>query len=711
MKKLFTATCSLILVLLSCGQSRNFTKLYDLDFRLNSNSESYAWMPDPKRYRAAVEKDNAILKNGKHPVKYTQQSIGNFKFTMALAVQQRIVLPQASAQTAAISFTCRSQNVKSARLITATMDAQEAFLRSDTLLVQSTANWETYSKAISIVRASLLTLRIEAEGLGCDSACEQNFWVDRVTIYLDGKNIDDYPLPVNRCSLSVQDATPLSFSEKRLYDNIPELKSKRITAAGETVHGCQTITEVAVQLMKHQVANDSCKLILLELPMEEVLSYNRFVQGDSSFSGDSLMQDFPQLFSRDVIVNDLLVWLRDYNRSTEKKVWLMGMDIDFIAMNSAMWMFDYCYTLNKNRALPALDSLCNRLFDYTSILPMLDILERNATALEAVFGGKELAIVKHYVSLSAKAGTSSYHRFLLRDSMMYANARFLTELLCPKNERTFIYAHAGHVGYLNNITTSFGAYMKRHFGDDYSCIAVAVGGGTTVTTKDQVSVPLSLASPPRGSMEYVLGNSVNLPYFYLPVSMLPLAFFSARNLGNNYVENQFSDIMVPKNRMDGIIFIRHGEAAEDSRKKFGLMVDRNVLIMKKFVKNRLRLKENEKVNKKNLDDLAATMSVIGEDKQRRYVGGVGSSSYYGADYYGADYDSAGSYVDTDYYGNTGYYVDTGYYGGAGYYGATGYGGSRYYGGYSGTTYTQEEHNALVASGVWSGGGKWYGLYI
>ena len=80
--------------------------------------------------------------------------------------------------------------------------------------------------------------------------------------------------------------------------------------------------------------------------------------------------------------------------------------------------------------------------------------------------------------------------------------------------------------------------------------------------------------------------------------MLPLAFFSARNLGNNYVENQFSDIMVPKNRMDGIIFIRHGEAAEDSRKKFGLMVDHNVLIMKKFLKNRLRLKENEKANKK-----------------------------------------------------------------------------------------------------------------
>jgi hypothetical protein len=59
-----------------------------------------------------------------------------------------------------------------------------------------------------------------------------------------------------------------------------------------------------------------------------------------------------------------------------------------------------------------------------------------------------------------------------------------------------------------------------------------------------------------------------------------------------------------------------------------------------------------KLTKKTLDDLATVMPVISEDEQRRYVGGTDSDFYYG---------------------------------------------------YTGTVYSTNAYNALVASGAWSGG--------
>jgi hypothetical protein len=59
-----------------------------------------------------------------------------------------------------------------------------------------------------------------------------------------------------------------------------------------------------------------------------------------------------------------------------------------------------------------------------------------------------------------------------------------------------------------------------------------------------------------------------------------------------------------------------------------------------------------KLTRINLDDLAVTMQVMSEDKQRRYVGGADSDFYYG---------------------------------------------------YTGTVYSTNAYNALVASGAWSGG--------
>ncbi|MDR3339201.1 MAG: erythromycin esterase family protein, partial [Candidatus Symbiothrix sp.] len=407
---------------------------------------------------------------------------------------------------------------------------------------------------------------------GKDFLSEQALWLDRIEIVVDGKNMTHFPARnLIREPLKMKDITPLSFTDSMLYDRIPELKTKRIFALGETVHGSGSIFDVAFQIAKHQVEKNSCRLILLELPIEDMLSVNRFIQGDASFEIDSLMFRYFNFAYYGTDLKKMFLWLKAYNKRNSEKVWIMGMDYEYRKEESIMSLYDYLYAINQSLQSPAIDSLCYHVLtaigNSSKVEEFLQLAESLAKRkdIASLIGEKEFEIFRHVLTVSGKYGASTAKRLDSRDSVMYENTDFLLNFLCNKDEKAFVLAHFGHVNYKglpvipNRHHISFGSLMKENYGTDYFCTGVLVGTGDFATTGDSTITIRPLQSPPLGSLEYLFGQARN-NYFYIPESAIPQPIACIRLIGNVDSEEAFKPWSV-RSRMDAAIYIQNSKAS------------------------------------------------------------------------------------------------------------------------------------------------------
>jgi erythromycin esterase-like protein len=539
--------------------------IYNLRFKISEDPlfNLHRWTIEQFFASGTLRTDSIEQKNGKYPLLIKNPSfLERNDWPIRMKLQQKLFLPSLSSDTAEISIIYKSLNIKQMNLIVSGLDKYENLLRSDTLFLPEEKEWTSQTISVPLRNVAFLCLYIKIRGF--DDFCEQRCWLDRISIRMDGKAIESFQ-PAHSCIeaeiLPKTEIVPLSFSDESLYHSIPELKAKRIFAVGETVHGSGTFAESALQLIKHQVQYNNCKLILLELSIEKGLSLNRYIQGDESFKIDSLVSLMK--FSHNALkYKELIMWLKEYNRYTDEKVWLMGVDIELTNMDNQTSLFDYLYTLNQTQQQPVIDTLCHQVLNSNvDFAVMANFISKNTT-LQSVIGNKEYDALVHCLNVSAEA-RNAYSRLDIRDSLMFKNARFLIPLLTKEEEKTFIYMHLGHANYkaftpyINSYNASLGLMMKQEYGDDYYVAGLFAGKGFFSTTWiDGVGVQ-PMQSPPPNSFEYLLGKTIT-DYFYL--SSLPECPAMIRRIGNAYKEEDAFEYISLRGRMDAAIYIKESQA-------------------------------------------------------------------------------------------------------------------------------------------------------
>lgn len=590
--------CLTIYSLCSFGQSNSFTNKYNLYFDPYSKTKS-PWKLD-KTNPFVIQQDSTQTIHGKNPLCLTQVKTGRQYFRFKGIIKQTILLPETNADSITVSLNCKSQNLLHSRLIICGIDDNESILYTDTLSLLGSAEWRTFSLSVPNHNVVLLNLSIEAEALNDKS--QQCLYLDKLDIRLDGKDINSFPLPTIPIisDIKKRDLISMSFSNDTALNKMSALENKKIVAIGETVHGSETITEVAAQLIKHQVEHNNCKLILLEMPIEQTLFLNRYIRGDSLFKNDNLTQELSRFFFSPRIMLDLLNWLKKYNEKTRDMVWLFGIDLDLVPNRSAIYLYDYLYRIKENKQNVLLDSLCSKLYDYNSFPQALQILEKNK-GIENLLGKNEYRILHHLLSLSIDAGIGPLKRFCLRDKQMYLNAAFLLNLLCPANEKVTIYEHFIHTNYKNTdplfpFTNTFGSYMKNKYGNNYYSIAVLVGEGSFRTSdKDSTCFKMTLQVPPKNSLENLFMRT-NEPFCFLPILKLPPQLTYLRVMGNSYLEEQFA-ILAPASRMDAAIFVRNSKAFDILNGYLSHAHDYNMYLLKQLQINNDRYRQKKVINK------------------------------------------------------------------------------------------------------------------
>lgn len=500
------------------------------------------WTIYPTQYNF-VKVDSSIVYNNRHPLKI---STLHDLFALHGYFFKRILLPDVFADTIQVQVNSKSKNIGYAKLLVDRISSDEKIFFTDTMSINvNDTSWCTTSYKLPASGMKFMGLRLLIYEM---NKVEKIFWLDQLTILLDGKPINEFPSPtIHPFSVSDPESMKKLSFNKNLYDHIEELKVKKIIALGETVHGSGSINRATSQIIKHQVLNNGCKLVLLEIPFEIMMFFNKEVQGEVICKGDSVLKSSNPLFDLPIL-DDLIKWLTQYNKENpDNMVTLMGTDIHPLEEENRKLLSEYVTCLNRtinSQALNDFSEVLSRKLDFREPNRALAYLNERPELKEAL-QPTDYLMIKHNLEMSLKATPITPARLDRRDVIMKDNAIFLIDLFAPENETVTIWTHFGHANYTKDHSDlphpSFGSYMKELYKDGYGCLGITIGGGgvnavtmdITPTTVDITRANKEVAPPLQCSMEYYF-NLQPEEYIYCSSDNFNDALSYIRRIGQPY---------------------------------------------------------------------------------------------------------------------------------------------------------------------------------
>ena len=495
------------------------------------------------------------------------------QFMMRCVLNSKFLLPyqQDAPEKANIIFTYKSENLKYISLITSFFDENENTLLSDTMLALDNNEWRTCSKELSIKGSRYFNLELIAEGIDStyshreyrmgdvDSVCSQNLWIEEIDIEFDGRSYRHLSerniLPA--CEINTQEL--IALENEKSFALIPELKEKRIIAFGESLFGTEALPELFVQAAKYAVKQEHCRLILVDMDMSMTLMFNGFIHGHEEFDIDSLLYENRYLTPSYHQLKELLLFLKEHNQTTDKKVWLMGIDFSpwiLPNINAAK----YLYAINENHHYNKIDTLCYYLVTKFDNMVKINFQPfENDIWFHEMLSETELKLFslcfQSYMNLPLYIFMDNDY-YIKRERWMYENAKNFINLICgeDKDSKVLIYGQNNQINYKTyHFCNSFGDYMKDFYGDQYSNICMSVNDGyfwANDYENKKIIVPISKND---NSMETMLSNISN-DCIYVPVQAIKVPHISMKN-------QPYFWMITPSSHFDALIYKRRTDAA------------------------------------------------------------------------------------------------------------------------------------------------------
>lgn len=454
----------------------------------------------------------------------------------------------------------------------------------DTLHLSLNEEWTTANLSVDLPKAAFLNLSIEAKGNRENNA---KIWINELGVFRNGKNIGVPEAADKEFKTSLR-KKDIAYIDNKSRNNFPFM-NKEILAIGETIHGTETMNDMAIEIIKDRVIYNNCKLALLEMPFENSFYINRYICGDPNFKIDSISTYFDRsLLSGSFL--ELIEWIKKHNSRSDEKVYLWGIDVYYIQLQSKLELFNFFYTLNETARDEELNKMCELLVNTSpSLDEVISIFDANK-GFKSILTEDESELMRHCLTLLNNK-SNSYFNFINRDERMYQNTEFMISNLLRHNETVTIFSHFGHVAYQDLIegtldieNNPLGYYLKNKYKDDYCCIALIADKGDFLTSTPDSAFHYTvkpLQSPMRGSLEYLM-NEFNEQSSFLSTEKMNCADIAKiRHIGNMNIEDQFRFLM-PKARIDGAIFIKQVYPIKKRNDTFESELDPNVIIMESY---------------------------------------------------------------------------------------------------------------------------------
>ncbi|MBR3758701.1 MAG: erythromycin esterase family protein [Bacteroidaceae bacterium] len=447
-------------------------------------------------------------------------------------------------------------------------------IKADTIHLPLSENWVEQSYPFSVDCQFLLNVSIEAEGLNKNQS--GNVSLAYIDLYSDGVLLDT---EVENEALSQVPLSSIKPWDEVLRSPIME---KKILALGETVHGTQTINDMAIELIKERILHHNCKLIFLELPLSLTLYMNRYIHNDPRYTMGHITGKMEHSYS--FKLTPLLQWVKDYNAKHGNEISILGIDNEISLIPSTMDLYEFLKEIDTDDVLEPL---------YYDLMFKLDSANVDTRIVNGMFSEKESKLIQCSINNLRKYQTL-HLRLMHRDKDMAETMQWLCDMYLSSDEKATFYGHFMHANYLTlnpafiHNSPSLGFFLKERYKDDYACLAISATEGEawfTDNNNNREIYPLQNASV--GSIEYYTTNPKNNTksnIFIEDFNANDVCRIRAMGIFNN--TNHFS-VWIPQKSMDGIVVINkvaYTDKKIESREK--LVLSYWMEIMQELVRKR-----------------------------------------------------------------------------------------------------------------------------
>lgn len=434
-------------------------------------------------------------------------------------------------------------------------------IKADTFHLPLSENLIEQSYPISVDCQYLLNVSIEAEGLNENHSGD--IYLAYINLYSNGVLLDS---EVNNETFSQVPLSSIKPWDEILRSPIME---KKILALGETLHGTQTLNDMAIELMKERILHHNCKLILLELPLSVTLYMNRYIHNDPRYTMEHIMEKLE--YDYNFKLTPLLQWVKDYNANHGNEISILGIDNEITLIPSKLNLYDFLKGVDTDNVLEPL---------YYDLMFKLDSANVDTRIVNGMLSEKESKLIQCSINNLRKYQTP-YLSLMHRDEDMAKSMQWLCDMYLLSDEKATFYGHFMHANYLTNNNPTFihnspslGFFLKKRYKDDYSCLAIsATEGEAWFTNNDNSREIYPIQNASVGSIEYYTTNSKNNTNSNIFIKDFNAnEVYQIRTMGVLNNTNQFS-VWVPKTSMDGIIVINkatHTDKKFESREKLVL---------------------------------------------------------------------------------------------------------------------------------------------
>ena len=566
-----------ILHLLECHQTYILMKIFYLFLallifsRLHANSQtinnygfadynacSWDWLEYKTKCDITYNKDGdktLILQyDGQIPI-----GSPNMKFSLT----KKLILPVENYTILKVSMMANNKSSQVLSLKAIGLDKDENIIFNSTAFSKNKSEWEQLSIQTNNRNIKALNIYIKYNG---DAKQDQVIKLKDIAVFLDQKNISTIKgRAEDKAILAASHIVPLNSTGDVLnLTKIEDLKYKKIIALGESTHGSETISQNRFRALQTLIKNYDCKLVILEMPFDLGIFINAYAQGIIPETSESYLTEYLNTaMTRETLI-PFLKWLKTYNQTALKKVYILGMD-NSSSFNNLPLLDFHVSLLGKDKAFPYLLKLHNNEADSVLALAEVD------TTLQYQLGKVNYTYYKYL--LKQKFSRDQADFFTDRDTHMANRVEFLDTLFTEKNQKIAILAHSIHLQKIRETKETYvhvlGSLLTRKYKEKYFAIDFNFGRGTftqdscylnTYTTTDVMK------TIPKNSFEYA-ALKTGCPFFYFPAKYLNENINSTALITRNSQNKDHFVFTNLKRRFDAYIFINEGIAFSNVEKE------------------------------------------------------------------------------------------------------------------------------------------------
>lgn len=553
------------IVIVSC-QSNNHSELI-FDFK-NALLQEEGWTV---RINSKMRIDSLEKVNNEYSLMIEQgyDSILQLNLPIFVLFHREILLSnQKNADVATLSIESKVLNLDKAAMKFFCIDKEDNIVFCDSIDINNENNlWNIRSISFPLKATRKIVLGIYALGYDYPSPNalkKQGLWLNKITLQSTGELLDmDKSQFIIREKILSKHLFEINIPFDSSFCKIDIPDDKMIIGIGEAVHGSKTINQIELGLVRNLILKDSCKLVLFELNMFQLMLWNQYIQGNLSENYINTIKKglLSTLFSSEEIWK-FLVWLRKYNSTTEERVNIQGIVPSLY--NYENQLFHYLHAFYNPSTASTIAPLLKKI-KLKTLSEALSYAKDLGNSLKIIMGNREYLMFLYALNRAVnnnvidKSSINHNYQFLYRDIPMAENVSQFVSLYLHDNQKACIIAHNDHVNKKLNPSSfphyyPMGYYLNQRYGDKYYVLGMFPGKGSIFGGTDNNSWEVSNLKPILPNSLEDVCMQIGLATFFYPTSFFKNDLLYYRSIGNKHFANEYESGNL-KVQMDGIVFV------------------------------------------------------------------------------------------------------------------------------------------------------------